>query len=220
MPVRKIPKNYRSVTGYFPSLVNQRAIAYESSLERDFFLLLEYDDEVLKYEEQPLVINYRLSGANKSYTPDCLIFYKERLSKKPLIAEIKYTSELEEKKYELEEKFDAIRRHVAENDMDFRIFTEKNIRGPYLENLKFLNKFSREPGDLHSHRDTIVRHIAEWGKVTVRELMNALAADPMKKARVLPVLWYMVRTKTVKTDLTKPLDNNSELEVTSGKDII
>ena len=58
MPVRKIPKNYRSVTGTFPSYKNKRNIFYESLLERDFYLLLEFNDDVDSYEEQPFKIYY------------------------------------------------------------------------------------------------------------------------------------------------------------------
>lgn len=219
MPVRKIPKNYRSITGYFPSLINNRSIAYESSLERDFFLLLEYDRDVLSYEEQPLVIAYHQGGIDRTYTPDCLIFYKEHLDKKPLIAEIKYTSELEEKKVELDEKFHLIEQHAAENDMSFRVLTEKDIRGPYLDNLKFLNKFLRIPPDFDCYKQVIASNIQERENVTVLELMDMLSVEGIEKAKALPTFWYMVRIGAIKTNLTIPLSNNSILEVENGEDI-
>lgn len=50
MPVRKIPKRYRSVTGTFP-VKNKRNIFYESLLERDFyFLLLNLMIGIISYE--------------------------------------------------------------------------------------------------------------------------------------------------------------------------
>lgn len=219
MPVRKIPKNYRSITGYFPSLINNRSIAYESSLERDFFLLLEYDKDVLSYEEQPLVIPYHQGGIDRTYTPDCLIFYKEHLNKKPLIAEIKYTSELEEKKVELDEKFHLIEQHAAENDMTFRVLTEKDIRGPYLDNLKFLNKFLRIPPDFDRYKQVIVRHLQVRKNLTVLELIDRLSFVGIEKAMALPTFWYMVRIGAIKTNLTIPLSNSSVLEVENGEDI-
>lgn len=76
MPVRKIKKNYRSVTGYFASVKNGRNIAYESLLERDFFLLLEFDRLVSSYEEQPLRLSYRYGNKDLPYTPDALVQYK------------------------------------------------------------------------------------------------------------------------------------------------
>ena len=58
MGVRKIKKSYISSTGHFKSYKNDKLIEYESILERDFYMTLEFDDEVLSYEEQPLRINY------------------------------------------------------------------------------------------------------------------------------------------------------------------
>ena len=49
MPVRKIQKNFLSVTGVFYSLKNKKGIAYESLLKRDYFLFLEFDNTVLSY---------------------------------------------------------------------------------------------------------------------------------------------------------------------------
>jgi hypothetical protein len=62
MPTRKIPNNYRSVTGMFASYKNNRAIGYESLLERDFFLFLEFDSEESTYEEQPFTTKYTRNG--------------------------------------------------------------------------------------------------------------------------------------------------------------
>ena len=40
MPIRKIPKNYRNITGIAPYDKAIGIAAYESSLERDFLTLL------------------------------------------------------------------------------------------------------------------------------------------------------------------------------------
>ncbi len=52
---RKIKKNYRSVTGHFPSIKNNKSIAFNSILEKELFLTLEFDDEVILYQEQPQI---------------------------------------------------------------------------------------------------------------------------------------------------------------------
>ena len=56
MPVRKIKKSYISCVGYFKSYKNNKQLAFESILERDFFTILEFDDAVVSYEEQPFQI--------------------------------------------------------------------------------------------------------------------------------------------------------------------
>ena len=56
MPVRKVPKNYRSLTGLVPHTRTSSMTAFESSLERDFLLLLDFDPEVAFYDEQPVTL--------------------------------------------------------------------------------------------------------------------------------------------------------------------
>lgn len=76
MPVRKIPKNYLSVTGGFTSEKNARMLGCESLLERDLMILLEYDDTVQSFEEQPVKIPFAVDGRKrKPYVPDILIHY-------------------------------------------------------------------------------------------------------------------------------------------------
>jgi hypothetical protein len=58
MPVRKIPRSHRRVTGLVASTKNRRMAGFESSLERDLILLLEFDLNVENYEEQPCQIEF------------------------------------------------------------------------------------------------------------------------------------------------------------------
>src|SRR2546421_5301425 len=77
MPVRIIPKNYRSLTGLVPNTRTQSMTAFESSLERDFLLLLDFDPDVEFYEEQPVKITYHdESGRRRTYTPDVFVRYR------------------------------------------------------------------------------------------------------------------------------------------------
>jgi len=77
MPVRKIPKSYRSVTGLIVSKKNQRMSGFESSLERDSICLLEFDLNVDYYEEQPVTIDYiDREGKEHTYTPDVFVSYR------------------------------------------------------------------------------------------------------------------------------------------------
>lgn len=69
MPVRKIPKNYLSVTGGFASRKNGRMLGFESPLERDYMILLEYDDLVERFEEQPVRV-----PAGKNEMPGLIYF--------------------------------------------------------------------------------------------------------------------------------------------------
>jgi len=100
MPVRKIPKSYRSVTGRFPSALNGRCIGCESRLEQEFYLKLEFDRNVCSYEEQPFKISGEIGDKKVSYTPDCLINYRD--GRPDRFVEIKYQNELDNNDEDLE----------------------------------------------------------------------------------------------------------------------
>jgi len=134
LPKRKLKKTFRSVTGYFPSIKNQRSMAFESLLEKWHFLSLEFDSSVKTYLEQPVKIEYEVAGKQYTYHPDCLIEYND--GKKRLI-EVKYTTDLEENTTELERKFNAGREYASNNSMAFDIFTEKDITPIELSNYIF-----------------------------------------------------------------------------------
>lgn len=83
-PQRKIQKSYRSVTGHFPSIKNNRNVAFESTLERNLFLTLEFNKEVESYMEQPQ-INIQHNGRIKIYSADCYVKYFDISIKKTIL---------------------------------------------------------------------------------------------------------------------------------------
>ena len=88
-PVREIGVQSRSITGTMPN-----GDRYESTLERDFMFLIQFDPAVDIYTPQPLTMRYAdRDGQNRSYTPDGLIEWRtdRRLhDSRPVLVEIKY----------------------------------------------------------------------------------------------------------------------------------
>lgn len=89
MPVRKIPKNYRNVTGIVASSKSGGAAQFESTLERDFLALLEFSPEVTNIDPQPVKIEWvDANGCQRSYTPDVLVEFSESDGKPPWLCEV------------------------------------------------------------------------------------------------------------------------------------
>lgn len=65
------------VTGKYPSLKNGRMMQWESQLEKDAFLMFEFDYTVESYCEQPAKISYTLNGKRHFHIPDIFIKKKE-----------------------------------------------------------------------------------------------------------------------------------------------
>ena len=94
---RQIKKNYRSITGHFPSVKNNRSIGFESSLEKILFLYLEFDNTVETYREQPRIMIIK-NGKPQKYDVDCFIKRYKKSNLKDALIEVKYLNEFEKKK--------------------------------------------------------------------------------------------------------------------------
>jgi hypothetical protein len=70
MPVRKLKKSYKNVTGLYFSRKLGRPVQFDSMLERDFILLLDLHPSVLSFAEQPMRIRWLSSdGLPQVYVP-------------------------------------------------------------------------------------------------------------------------------------------------------
>ncbi|MFZ5897605.1 MAG: hypothetical protein ACOYU7_00210 [Bacillota bacterium] len=69
-PARSVATSGVKIRGKFPSSKMGRTVEYESTLERDFFYWLEFDEDVWEYYEQPLRLDYKYCGEERWYYPD------------------------------------------------------------------------------------------------------------------------------------------------------
>jgi TnsA endonuclease N terminal len=146
VPVRIISRNSRSLTGKVIDFRRQSAVAFESALERDLYVLLDFDAAVAQFEEQPVTIPYRdPAGVSRTYTPDVLVYYHVGLTdqqdRQPVLYEVKYRDDLRANWGDYKPKFKAARRYAREQGWAFRLITEREIRTPYLKNAKFLRAY-------------------------------------------------------------------------------
>jgi hypothetical protein len=211
MPVRTIPKNYRNVTGIAASAKAGGAAQFESTLERDFLSLLEFSLEVKAIDPQPVkVIWLDASGDQHSYTPDVFVEFIESDGKMPWLCEVKYRSELREKWAEFRPKFKAALHFAKERGWRFKIVTEREIRTPYLANVRFLIGFRRSIPDSGLMQD-ILGHLKKVTETTPRDLIETIRSDVTDRARLTSVLWNLIATFQVGVDLHHPLTMKSRI---------
>ena len=211
MPVRKIPKNYRNVTGIaaYGKAVGQAV--FESALERDFITLLEFSADVERFEVQPLKLEwYDSDNKSHSYTPDVLVYYKKK-GKSPLLYEVKYREELQRHWSQFKPKFKAAVRYAKGESWRFKLITEREIRGTSLENAKFLLTFVRRGPQSEADMDLLAEKLAQLQIATPATLLARIYADQWNRARLIPTLWYLIGTCQVGIDLQKKLTMNSQI---------
>jgi hypothetical protein len=222
MPVRKIRANYRSVTGLVAVDQSARSTAYESSLERDFIRHLVFNKNVIEHEEQPLTIDFtEISGKRRRYTPDLLISYRkdDELTRdwQPLLAEVKYRSDLFKSWTELKPKFLAARAHARERNWEFAIITEQELRTPYLTNITFLLEFRKHSVD-QVLTEVLLEAMARMSPATPARVLTFLTNDATQKATLLPTLWQMIANGYIGTDLEQRLTMSSLIWLSAPKE--
>lgn len=217
MPARKIPRNYRHVTGIFKSILkNNCGVAYESPLERDYFLQLEFIDAVQRYESQPVKIDHMKRKRPAPLYPDCLVVFKPETGRSNLLVDVKDSGDIEENKESFESRRKIVAAFAEGQGWDYDVVTEKEIRDDldYLYNLKFLYKNARAPKNLSDVQSLIQRSSGIVGyPMTVNELLAKLASDSTSQLQMIPAIWHLVCIKKIITNLQKPLSMNSILEV-------
>ena len=215
MPVRKIPKNHLVVTGSFASRKNGQMDAFESLLEKEYMLLLEFDERVLRFEPQPVTI--AVPGIPKGYVPDVLVHYHpdpiSGKTPKPLLTEVKHTDDLQRKAQKYAPKFAAAEEYVSERGWEFRITTQVDIRTPRLANLKFLREYRNiEPANHDSLK--LIQIVRECDGISlVDDLLRRLASTDDDRLHWLPIIWHAVVTRRLLFDWDRPIDNDTELHL-------
>jgi hypothetical protein len=213
MPVRKLPRSSRSITGRFPSQKRGGVAQFESTLERDFFLLLEFDPAVRSFEEQPLSIEYQDAGGRlHHYIPDVRIDYHPACSPSfpPHLIEIKYEADLVAQHDALRPKLQAAMRYAAARGWVFRVLTERDIRTPRLANARFLLPYQQlPPDDLAEAR--LIAALERQGPMTPSVLLYPFGSDAEERAHLLCTLWRLLATGRIHTDLERPLGPQSRL---------
>jgi hypothetical protein len=218
MAVRKIPKNHLVVTGSFASSKNVHMDAFESLLEKEYMLLLDFDDQVERFDTQPITIP--VPGILKGYTPDVLVYYRPETStgqrRKPLLTEIKHSDDLRRNAGKYEAKFAAAEKYALDSGWEFRITTETDIRTPKLANIKFLREYRNvAPAEKDIARVLSLMDDA-GGRASPDRLIDQLADDIADRLHWIPVIWHTVVTRQVNVDWDRLIDHHAILHLPKG----
>lgn len=211
---RKIKKNYRSITGHFPSIKNNTSIGFESKLEKAHFLALEFDNEVISYQEQPQIEIF-FNGKNQIYSADCYIKRVKNSSKKDSIVEVKYTNEIEKKKEYFERRFESARISANKLNLDFEVYTEANHSEIYLDNLDFLYRYKLYPIE-NKYENKIINLVKQNRRVSAFELANLISQNLKDYPTMSNCIWDLVCKEKLKSDLQSvKVTMNSFVELAS-----
>ncbi|MCG3709299.1 Tn7 transposase TnsA N-terminal domain-containing protein [Aliarcobacter butzleri] len=209
---RKIKKNYRSITGHFPSIKNNTSIGFESKLEKAHFLTLEFDNEIISYQEQPQIEIF-FNGKNQIYSADCYIKRVKNSSKKDSIIEVKYTNEIEKRKDYFEKRFESAKISANKLNLNFEVYTEKNHSETYLDNLDFLYRYKLYPIE-NKYEDQIIELINKNQKLSAFNLVKSISQNLTEYGLISNCIWDLVCKEKLKSDLElEKINMNSLVEL-------
>lgn len=205
---RNISANEFSLTGQIKSLKRNDLVDFESSLERDFIYILEFDENVRYYYEQPLKIEFK----DRYYVPDFFVEYWDGTKE---VIEIKYTIDLIENASKYVAKFKVAEEFCNSNGMTFKIITENEIRNDYLFNIKFLRRVqiihTSQESEYFNEFELLEQNMKKLKRATPNKLLDSCTSCELKRAELIQYLWLMIIYRKINVDLSIKLNMESEI---------
>ncbi|MGH8654315.1 MAG: Tn7 transposase TnsA N-terminal domain-containing protein [Gammaproteobacteria bacterium] len=140
----------------------------------------------------------------RRYTPDFLI-RRPAVTEAALI-EVTYEADLHAHSSQLRPAFEAAHRWAQENGATFRVMTECDICGPYLNKAKRLLPLRRAPLDTKMALLAMTA-VHALRAPTFGTLLAALPDPP----RGLSTLWRLITRGALRVDLSAPIDSDTPI---------
>ena len=188
----------RHMPGHWFSTTAGRFLEYESLLERDWMLLLDFDREVEGICEQPLRLRYRKDEKPASHVPDLLVWRAGA----PELCDVKSVERLEDPEFVAQVRATGLA--CAEAGMGYRVLAEPDRQ--LLVNVRWLAGFRERPADLDGERARMLSLLAA-GPSTVGELLSGAREPMLARPMLMNLLW----AGEVLADLADPIDEESRV---------
>jgi hypothetical protein len=178
--------------------------AFESSLERDWLLALDFDPRVQAIQVQPFSLHYEHRGTTRRYTPDVRAEYRLESGMATVVYEVKPSEELRLNWSAYRPRFKAAVRYCRDHGWRFKPVTERHIRTALLDNARFLRRYRALPEqDLYVQQ--LLYTLRALGTTTPQALLAAAYWAEESRMAALPMLWKLIATGRLGADLHVPL---------------
>lgn len=209
-PSRDLGTSRRALTGRL-SLAEGTRAGFESSLERDWLICLDFHPMVTLVREQPFSMHYELAGRKLRYTPDVLAqFVMATGEVTTVVYEVKPLEEIQSSFADYRYRFKQAIAFCRDKGWRFKIVTEKHIRTPFLDNAKFLRKY-RAFAVQSLYRDQLLYSMRALGSSTPQALLALAYISDEKRMAALTELWRMIACREIAVELSQPLTMHSAI---------
>jgi hypothetical protein len=173
-------------------------LEYESLLERDWMLLLDFDRGVEGVCEQPLRLRYRRGGRPASHVPDLMVWRAGGVE----LCDVKSAERVDDRVFRAQVR--AMELACAEAGVAYRVLCEPDRQ--ILANVRWLAGFREPPFDPDGERERMLSVLAA-GPALISELL----ADAVVAALARPVLMHLLWAGRVLVDVGEPLSEKSRV---------
>lgn len=197
-PVRGIPsyKGQRHLPGRYWFATTARHVRYESLLERDILIVLDFDSSVTAVASQPFRLLYREDGRRRSHVPDLFV---RRADGGGLVVDVKRARDASREKHRA--AFEASRAACERAGWGYELVTEPEE--PRMSNLRWLSGFRRTPVDPYRYAEALVPACVR--PTSIATLSRAVARPTL----VRPLLFHLLWCRLLSVDLTQTLTDGS-----------
>jgi putative transposase len=207
-PARRVRGRASNMSGRYPSVKMGCSIQFESQVEFLAIYAMERDDDVLEYYDQPtrIQLHYRSLRGHKTspwHTPDFLVIRRNGAG----FEEWKPTGALEGLTKRMPERYQPDPRGgwrcppgeqaASALGLTYRVRTSGEYHPQYIQNLKFLQNFWTHPFSFSQQAEQKIRNaLFVYPGISVDALLQA------HLDLVVDVIWAMLTTQSIFTDLT------------------
>jgi predicted nuclease of restriction endonuclease-like (RecB) superfamily len=201
---RKIkPSKKVSIRGKHKSRKMACMIPWESTLERDYLKLAEFDPTINYISAQPIPIYYYYGGKERVYFPDFLV---KTIDFQTYLIEVKPENKIKTSENLI--KFQVGSLYCKENNMRYRVVSEKDIRkGHLIENLDLITDARVEYTDRIVMREIINELSKQTSNIQIGEIKKRINIE---ESLFYLNLYYLIYSQQIKVDLfIAPLNDNT-----------
>lgn len=190
------PRTISAVRGHLRAPPKGDYVGFESSLERDFLVACRTEHRITTVHAQQLVIRFTdvRTGKRRRYTPDFVVTAapEAELSWRRAVIEVKAWSDLFRSRWERRAAYAAAKLWCSDQeDTHFRIVTDRQLSGAWMENARLLSGHIDMPVSLEmlEHCRTLLQARPHW---ILSDILACARQEGLNPSSVLPVVYRMV----------------------------
>ncbi|MFC5875206.1 hypothetical protein SAMN05443633_11419 [Chryseobacterium arachidis] len=167
---------------------------------RNYMHILENDNSIVSYCEQPFKINYFYKKSIREFIPDFYVKYENDREK--LIILNKHLID--------DQELQEIEKLLQTNKINYQILREHEINTNLLYNYMFLSTYHNKGkfiNDVDIHM--ICETVNKFKRLTIKQLLEELGKTFERKAEILYVTWYLVYGKLLNFNREEKLSLNT-----------